>query len=71
MKDNYADAVKFRLQDSGMASNRLWAYGVFCDYRFSEEQKSLELLDLYCNQIIALLHSVPSNLHLTALTWSK
>lgn len=54
MKDNYADAVEFRFQDSGMASNRLRAYGVFCDYRFSEEQKSLELLDLYCNKMLVL-----------------
>lgn len=51
MKENYADAVKFCLQDPGTASNREWVYGIFYDDHFTDEQKSLELLDLYFNKV--------------------
>ncbi|MCJ1279801.1 hypothetical protein MMC21_007625 [Puttea exsequens] len=51
MKDNYADAGKFCLQDPVTASNRMWMYGILYDDSFTEEQKSLELLELYFNRV--------------------
>ncbi len=51
MKDNYADAVKFCLQDPATASNRKWLHGILYDSFFHGEEISLELLELYFNKV--------------------
>ena len=47
----YSEAVEFCLQDPVLASNRLWKGGVFYDTTRSQEQISMELLDLFYNNV--------------------
>ena len=48
----YSEAVKFCLQDPVHAPNNLWKEGVFYDTTRSEEQVSLELLDLFYEKVL-------------------
>ena len=48
----YSEAVKFCLQDPIHAPNRDWKEVVFYDTTRSEEQKSMELLDLFYENVL-------------------
>lgn len=48
----YSDAVKFCLQDPVHAPNDRWKEGVLKDTTLSEEQVSLELLDLFYEKVL-------------------
>ena len=49
--EEYSEAVKFCLQDSKSAPNRLSQGGVLHDPTYSEEEVSVELLDLFYSEV--------------------
>ena len=51
----YSEAVEFCLQDPVLASNRLWKGGVLYDTTRSQEQISMELLDLFYSNVLIKL----------------
>ena len=48
----YSEAVKFCLQDPIHAPNREWKEGVLYDNTRSEEQKSMEILDVFYERVV-------------------
>ena len=48
--EEYSEAVKFCLQDPKSAPNRQWQGGVLYDPTYTEEEVSVELLDLFYSE---------------------
>lgn len=56
MEKPYSEAVKFCLQDPNVASNVEWESGVLYDDTYSEEERSIRLLDLFSSRFWSSKH---------------